>query len=105
MESLWDRLPRGIVKELTRGGFKCGDALPQDLVDHFEELDRLTGRNSLVEVPAQPVPLVVVPPVSSGDGLMSSYALSSIDVLPLEWHTCYVFDIKSLLLKRILTQQ
>ncbi|TVU30708.1 hypothetical protein EJB05_22342, partial [Eragrostis curvula] len=60
--SLWDRVPRGIVKELTRGGFKRGDALPQDLVDHFEELDRLTRRNALVEVPAQPVPLAVVPP-------------------------------------------
>ncbi|TVU50485.1 hypothetical protein EJB05_01857, partial [Eragrostis curvula] len=60
--SLWDRLPRGIVKELTRGGFKRGDALPQELVDHFEELDRLTRRNALVEVPAQPVPLAVVLP-------------------------------------------
>ncbi|TVU46389.1 hypothetical protein EJB05_05922, partial [Eragrostis curvula] len=46
-------------KELMRGGFKRGDALPQDLVDHFEELDRLTGRNALIEVPPQPVPLAV----------------------------------------------
>ncbi|TVU50532.1 hypothetical protein EJB05_01907, partial [Eragrostis curvula] len=104
MESLWDRLPRGIVKELTRGGFKRGDALPHELVDHFEELDRLTGRNALVEVPVQPVPLAIVPPGviiisddegpeeaparpsqcsgvasgtrTSGDVLVSSYSLS-----------------------------
>ncbi|TVU20728.1 hypothetical protein EJB05_30323, partial [Eragrostis curvula] len=62
MEALWDRLPRGIVKDLTRHGYKRGDALPQDLVDHFDELDRLSVRNAIVEVPPQPVPLVVVPP-------------------------------------------
>ncbi|TVU31460.1 hypothetical protein EJB05_23144, partial [Eragrostis curvula] len=62
MEALWDRLPRGIVKDLTRRGYKRGDALPQDLVDHFDELDRLSVRNAIVEVPPQPVPLAVVPP-------------------------------------------
>ncbi|TVU20739.1 hypothetical protein EJB05_30334, partial [Eragrostis curvula] len=62
MEALWDRLPRGIVKDLTRHGYKRGDALPQDLVDHFTELDRLSVRNAIVEVPPQPVPLAIVPP-------------------------------------------
>ncbi|TVU26535.1 hypothetical protein EJB05_29087, partial [Eragrostis curvula] len=62
MEALWDRLPRGIVKDLTRHGYKRGDALPQDLVDHFDELDRLSVRNAIVEVPPQPAPLAVVPP-------------------------------------------
>ncbi|TVU03307.1 hypothetical protein EJB05_51154, partial [Eragrostis curvula] len=61
-EALWDRLPRGIVKDLTRHGYKRGDALSQDLVDHFDELDRLSVRNAIVEVPPQPVPLAVVPP-------------------------------------------
>ncbi|TVU51154.1 hypothetical protein EJB05_02562, partial [Eragrostis curvula] len=61
-EALWDRLPRGIVKDLTRHGYKRGDALPQDLVDHFDELDRLSVRNAIVEVPPQPVPLAIVPP-------------------------------------------
>ncbi|TVU31166.1 hypothetical protein EJB05_22841, partial [Eragrostis curvula] len=48
MEALWDRLPRGIVKDLTCYGYKRGDALPQDLVDHFDELDRLSVRNAIV---------------------------------------------------------
>ncbi|TVU50501.1 hypothetical protein EJB05_01874, partial [Eragrostis curvula] len=64
MESLWDRLPRGVVKELVRGGFKRRDVLPQDLVDHFAKLDRLTRRHALIEVPAQPVPLAIVPPAN-----------------------------------------
>ncbi|TVU50407.1 hypothetical protein EJB05_01777 [Eragrostis curvula] len=41
MESLWDRVPRGVVKVLVRDGFKRGDILPQELVDHFAELDKL----------------------------------------------------------------
>ncbi|TVU31223.1 hypothetical protein EJB05_22902, partial [Eragrostis curvula] len=62
MESLWDRLPRGVVKELVCGRFKRGDVLPQELVDHFAELDRLAEMHSLIEVPAEPVPLAIVPP-------------------------------------------
>ncbi|TVU25746.1 hypothetical protein EJB05_28253, partial [Eragrostis curvula] len=49
-------------QDLTRHGYKRGDALPQDLVDHFDELDRLSVRNAIVEVPPQPVPLAIVPP-------------------------------------------
>ncbi|TVU11087.1 hypothetical protein EJB05_44650, partial [Eragrostis curvula] len=49
MEALWDRLPRGVVKDFERSGLKRGDVIPQELFDHFAELDRLTGNLALVE--------------------------------------------------------
>ncbi|TVU06465.1 hypothetical protein EJB05_49682, partial [Eragrostis curvula] len=51
MESLWDRLPRGVVKVLIRNGLKRGDNLPQELVDHFTELDKIAEKHSLVAAP------------------------------------------------------
>ncbi|TVU18372.1 hypothetical protein EJB05_34463, partial [Eragrostis curvula] len=48
--------------QTSNAGFKRGNVHPQELVDHFAELDRLTGRLSLVETPTEPVPLAVVSP-------------------------------------------
>ncbi|TVU41376.1 hypothetical protein EJB05_14884 [Eragrostis curvula] len=60
--ALWDRLPRGVLKTLARGGFNRGDVLPKELVDHFAELDRVADNCLMVESSADPVPLAIVPP-------------------------------------------
>ncbi|TVU10829.1 hypothetical protein EJB05_44381, partial [Eragrostis curvula] len=62
LAALWDRLPRGVLKALTRGGFKRGDVLPKELIDHFAEFDRVTDNCLMVESSAHPVPLAIVPP-------------------------------------------